>query len=119
MLGTSYTLDLFVAQVNLLCIVVAFGVNWWAIKRSPPQKRPIRAMITCLCGLYVVAYIWLLSEFPERILMWSRYMRGVSIVVWGVVWIAPAIMDVRIYRARQSDAQRLADGVAERLKDAA
>lgn len=113
----SLTLDLFVAHVNLFLAIGALGANVYAIRYGHPFRRPMHASGAALCVIYIVSYVILLGDFPQRILAWSRIMRGVSVVAWCIVWIAPPIMDVYLQRRTGKVADRLQSEVARRLGD--
>jgi|CXWK01.1.fsa_nt_gi hypothetical protein len=114
----GYTLDLSATQANLFLVIVALLVNVYAFIHANPQRRPIYAPTMVLCAVYIGSYLVLLGDFPERILEWSRIMRGVSLVAWVTVWIIPPLFDVKVHQERKAASDRLVTEVEERLKDA-
>lgn len=57
------------------------------------RLRALSAASATLAAMYVGAYVWLLVD-PD-VVHWSQIMRGVSIVVWPLIWILPGVTAVR------------------------
>jgi hypothetical protein len=94
----------FVIVVNLVCVVVAFAVNVWAAKVGIIRLRTVHAAIATVCIIYVFGYVWLLGwlgvfglDAPSAE-AWSSVFRGISLVAWVAVWIAPAAVSVHLSR---------------------
>lgn len=92
-------LDEAVVVLNLVCVVVAVVVNWWAARSGLFRLRTIHAAIATVAGLYVAGYLWLLGLLPlidaPDPARWSSVLRGLSLVAWVVVWIMPAVLSIR------------------------
>jgi hypothetical protein len=115
----STTLDLGVAQADAFLSGLALITCAYAAVFANPKRRVRYAATASLCLIYVIGYVFLLLDFPPRVVEWSRYMRGVSLVSWVLVWMWPAIQDVRIYRSAKRSAKDLQAKVNERLGDVA
>lgn len=93
------TLDLAVMWANLIAAVAAVVVNLWCFRHSRWEHRWVRPMIAAIAAVFVVSYVWVLLDFPERVLEWSRVMRGASLFAWLFVWSAvPFVSTVASWR---------------------
>ena len=110
-------IDLGIVWANIVVIVVALCANGWALTHASPSRRPVYGTTIALCVIYLVSYGVLLGDFPQRVVTWSRVMRGVSLVAWVVVWTIPALYDVKLYRERRNAVEQLIATTDERLKD--
>lgn len=86
-----------VTIINVVLAAAASGVNLAAAAQFGGRLRTVYAFIGSLAAIYTVSYLVLLSGrvAPAD---WSAVMRGVSIVVWPVVWTAPAFYTIRARR---------------------
>lgn len=84
-----------VFALNLVGAVAAFVVNALAAgKRGLPSWRPLHTAVATLAAIYCGGYAWFLIEQPT-VELWSSILRGVSLVVWPVVWTLPAVITLR------------------------
>jgi hypothetical protein len=94
--------DEVVVVLNLVCVAVAVAVNWWAARSGLLRLRTIHAAIAAIAGVYVAGYLWLLGLIPfldaPDPARWSSVLRGLSLVAWVVVWVAPAVLSIRTTR---------------------
>lgn len=94
--------DEVIAALNLCCVVVSVGFNWWAARSGLFRFRTVHAAIATVSVMYVVLYLWLLGWLPgvpgPEVAVWSSVGRGISLVAWVVVWICPACMSIRATR---------------------
>lgn len=98
------------AWLNALMALAACGVNLAAAVRPGPfgQWAPMRAAIGMLAGVYAIAFALLASDMVALV-RWSPVMRGVSLVAWPLVWIAPALVSWRTWhRAKRQAAGQIA-----------
>jgi hypothetical protein len=87
--------DLVLVVINGVGAAVAGVVTGYAAVRSA-YMRGIRAAICAYSMLYAGAYAYLLGT--QDIVPWSKVMRGVSVVAWPLVWIAPHVFGLRVTR---------------------
>lgn len=93
------TLDLAVMWANLIAAVAAVVVNLWCFRHSRWEHRWVRPMIAAIAAVFVASYVWVLLDFPDRVLGWSRVMRGASLFAWLFVWsVVPFISTVASWR---------------------
>lgn len=97
----STAFDLAVIHANAALVTVALVACLYAYHRGNPRERWLRAAQIVTCAVYVISYLYLTLDYLERVVAWSRVMRGVSLVAWIVVWIAPPILDVQLTKKRQ------------------
>lgn len=91
------TLENFIIWINFF---FSSGAAWFAYKASKEGLFGMRntfKFISAFAILYSIAYLILLL-FDVNFLSWSAVMRGVSIGVWGIVWIAPAVVSVKLWK---------------------
>ena len=92
-------MDLFeraVVALNALLALTATVINLHASKKVVGEWRGVRVSIAAVATAYV------LVMFPEEIIVWSKVMRGVSLLAWPVVWIHPAVVQRRsVKRTRE------------------
>lgn len=105
-----------ISWLNALMALTAAGVNLAAALRPGPfgQWAPLRAAIAFLAFVYGVAYA-LLAAGIVPLSRWSPVMRGVSLVAWPLVWIAPAVVSWSVWFR----ATRQAKGHIESIRAAA
>jgi len=80
-----------VIRVSLVFAAGSFVLNAVTAVRV---RSVLFAVIAALSGVYVVGYLWLLTNPTQRI-AWSEVMSGVALLAWPLVWLAPA---ARAYR---------------------
>jgi hypothetical protein len=85
-----------IVWLNILGAAVAAVVNFHASHVNPAPWSRIRLMIAAYATIYVGGYLWLLNV--DDIAVWSQTMRGVSVLTWPLVWIAPAWVSTRVWR---------------------
>ncbi len=95
--------EMVVFGLNFVGASASAVVNWWAAgRRGMPVFRRLHVAIATLSIIYAGSYVWLAAELwagtdaMGAVLQWSSVMRGVALVVWPVVWVAPAMMSLRI-----------------------
>lgn len=93
-------LERWVVLANSAMAAVAMVANLRTAVRSPEPWRHVRIPIGVLAGIYCVAYLWLF--ITEDVGPWSSVMRGVSILSWPIVWIRPAVVNLRLVRAMRT-----------------
>ena len=89
-------LDMFVLIANGVLAAVSLVAHIIASNLTDPRKRPLHAAIAVVCLIYVLGYTWVV--ITQDVFEWSRLFRGVSIIVWPLVWIAPAAQDIYLFR---------------------
>lgn len=94
-----------------LAFVSAVANYWLGYRRGIPGLRSWHYATSVLSAFYVVGYVWLLTT-ADSVDVWSSRMRGLSLLVWVTVWIAPAVLSVRIWHRMQRD---VLEQVAERV----
>ena len=89
------------AGINLAVMVascvlagVAFGANSWAAYTATGAWRFVHTAIAGMSGLYTGAYLVLVGT-DVNLEDWSQVMRGVSLWVWLIVWILPAVIRIK------------------------
>lgn len=101
--------DLVVIWLNFTGAVVAALANWWAARHADPRKRPLWAAVAVLAAVYAGSYLWLIIE--GDVVVWSKIMRGVSLIVWPLVWVSAPTLSVLLFRRDRRTIQRQADEV--------
>ena len=86
----------FVIWINFFGACFAFYFNRKAFKSGIPRFRRESFLIAGLAFIYCVSSLILLLLDPT-FLVWSSAMRGVSIMVWPIVWALPAVTSVRLW----------------------
>jgi hypothetical protein len=93
---TFSVVDNFIVWVNLFGALAAVCFNYKASHSGLIPMRKTHFLITGLAAIYSIAYLMLLLlDLP--FLQWSSVLRGVSIVVWPIVWMWPAILSVQAW----------------------
>lgn len=114
MLGATLSLtDTVVAWLNVTMVTASIIVNWYAFYKGIPGLRMVHAAIAMLSTFYVLGYIWLLS-FVHDVSTWSSAMRGLSVLAWLIVWIAPALQSIKIWRNMRTAVLREVSEACER-----
>ena len=76
---------------------LSWAVNIWAGYHGIPRFRKSHFLICGIAGLYALFYLYLIV-FEPPYLEWSFPLRGVSLLAWVIVWIAPAIISVKSWQ---------------------
>jgi hypothetical protein len=97
-----------VIVIDMVLAAVAATVNFRVATRVPAH-RMLHIIVGALAVGYVVAYGWLLMN-PHLQLIWSQFMSGASIIVWPIVWTAPAVATWRERRQLTSFLKAAEDG---------
>lgn len=94
---------------NVAGALVACAANLWAALSGWRDWMWLRVTIAVFAGFYAASYAtfalgwWTLEQ-------WSPFMRGVSVIVWPVVWAGPAVYPTAVWRRMVREAHRqLAD----------
>lgn len=110
-------LDAAIIATNMLLAAAAGTARMWAAANVPFRHERLRHMsIGLLAYLYVTGYVVVLAGWVP-VLAWSSFFRGVSMLAWPAVWMAPAIGAVRSWRGAAEGAReivRQANGTADR-----
>lgn len=101
--------DTVVVWLNFTGAVLAAFAAWVGSRRDDPRKRPMWAAVAVLATIYAGSYVWL--KIDGDVFVWSKIMRGVSLVVWPLVWVTPPIMSVALFRRDQAAIARKAKAV--------
>jgi hypothetical protein len=96
--------------VVLAWLILAAAASAWAHRlawqATPPEEvheRRLHRAIGCLAALYTVGYGWLLTG-AIPLVEWSRLFRGVSLIAFPLVWVAPALLATRRWRQEREAA---------------
>jgi hypothetical protein len=87
---------------NLLGCLFAIAANACAARVGFLIHRGLAATIAIIGVVYVIGYALLLTGSIE-LLRWSAFFRGVSLIVWPVVWAGPAIISIAAWRHAHSE----------------
>lgn len=90
----EHGLDLTLVLVNALLALCACVVHVWAVVTHASRSRLLNGAVAALAALYVAAYLWLAANLDSRA-EWSRWIVGVGMWAWVVVWIVPPIVGAR------------------------
>ena len=90
-------IDSWVTIANTLGAAVAAALNLWASHHAPPPWRRLRLCVGTL-GLIIAAAFGSRFWFADQS-AWASMMGGVSLLVWPIVWIWPAVLTLRTMRA--------------------
>jgi len=97
---------------NVAGALLAFGANMWAAFTGWRDWLWLRLTIAVFAAFYAVSYAtfalgwWTLEQ-------WSPFMRGVSVVVWPVVWAGPPIHSTAVWRRMVREARRQIEDAAD------
>lgn len=83
--------DRVVLGMNAVLAVVAFGACMVGARFGDPRRRPVWTAVAITALVYVAGFLWVIAT--ENVPEWSRLFRGVSIVVWPLVWATPPLHD--------------------------
>ena len=96
--------------VVLAWLILAAAASAWAHREAwretPPEavrERRLHRAIRYLAALYVIGYGWLLTG-TVPLVEWSRIFRGVSLIAFPLVWVAPALLATRRWRQEREAA---------------
>lgn len=89
--------DNIVIWVNLIFSFIAGGFSFEASKSGILGLRNSFKLVAGLAWLYSFSYFVLLIS-DINFLSWSSVMRGVSILVWFIVWTLPALMSIKLWK---------------------
>lgn len=92
--------------LNVIGAVVAAFFNLKAARNNPAPWQKIRLLTGVYSIIYVVGYMWLLGIGTDGIEAWSQTMRGVSVLAWPLVWIAPAYVSTRVWNNVRRDIRK-------------
>lgn len=112
----AFSNDSLTFEDNLVIWLNVFGAmfaGYWTLKASRlavRAMRPVYAAIFTITQIYIFGYLVLLFTDVD-VLDWGSVMRGVSIMVWLVVWSGPAIMSIRLAKLLEQTAQRVASQI--------
>jgi len=82
---------------NLIGCLFAIGANACAAHVGFLIHRGLATTIAIIAGMYVIGYALLLTGTVD-LLAWSQFYRGVSLVVWPIVWAGPALISIAAWR---------------------
>lgn len=98
---------------NLLGCLGAVAANGIAAYVGFLIHRGLAITISIIAAMYAIGYAMLLLGVVE-LAKWSAFYRGVSVVVWPLVWAGPAVMSVQAWRHTRSQVEAaLAEGVTD------
>lgn len=89
--------DYTVITANLAGAILAVVINIWAAERGFMASRPLMMVTAVIAGMYAIGYAMLLAgaiPYPA----FSQFFRGVSVIVWPVVWCRHAFLSIQMYR---------------------
>lgn len=89
--------DNWVIWMNFAGSASAYWFNRKASKMGLISLRKTHFLISGLAAFYTASYLFLLL-FDPKFMAWSSFMRGVSLVVWPVVWAWPAVVSMRTWK---------------------
>lgn len=99
--------------------LAAVGAHLFALRHTPriaAQERAVHRATAMLAAFYALGYVAVLCNFVA-VLPWSQFFRGVSLLVYPLVWIYPAVMSGRRWRHDSEAARRLVALAAERAPE--
>lgn len=106
-------LDTAIFATNMLLAAAAGTARLWAAANVPFRRERLRHMsIGLLAYLYVSGYVVVLAGWVQ-LAPWSSFFRGVSMLVWPAVWMAPAIGAVRSWRGASEGAREIVRQASE------
>ena len=112
------TLDLIVIWLNLAGCVAAIPINLHAARVGFLIHPGLARTIAVVAGIYAVGYVMLLTG-TVHVAAWSDFYRGVSVVVWPLVWSGPALMSLSALRhARREITAATTEGQIRAADDA-
>lgn len=95
--GSMDTFANLIVWLNIVGAGLSAFFNFKAARTNPAPWQRVRLLIGVYSIIYVIGYLWLLG-IGEDILSWSQTMRGVSVLAWPLVWIAPAYVSTRFWK---------------------
>lgn len=103
---------------NLLGCLFAIGANAVAAHVGFLIHRGLALTISIIASMYAIGYAMLLLNVVE-LARWSAFYRGVSIVVWPLVWAGPALMSIQAWRHTQAQVRDIVAEGAPSVRPAA
>lgn len=103
---------------NLLGCLFAIGANAVAAHVGFLIHRGLAITISIIAAMYAVGYAMLLLDVVE-LARWSAFYRGVSVVVWPLVWAGPALMSIQAWRHTQAQVRGIVVEGAEGVRPVA
>ena len=94
--------DTFVIWLNLAGCLTAVPVNLMAARHGLLTSAWLHHVIAVFAAIYALGYVMLLSG-TLSVLEWSGFFRGVSVLVWPVVWVGPAALSLHTWRKIQTE----------------
>lgn len=79
--------------LNAIAAFATFIVLQWAGAKVGKPLNIVLFVASALALFYFGAYVWLLFNQSSN-LGWTVVMRWISLVVWPIVWMGPAIASV-------------------------
>ena len=101
-------LENFIIWVNFFGAAFALYINRKAFKQGIPRLRRSHLLIAGLATIYCIGYLLLLFS-DIQFLVWSSAFRGVSILVWPIVWAMPALSSVSVWKKLEETIAEAAD----------
>lgn len=90
-------LDHAIIAANLVGCLFAVGANVAAAQVGFLIHRALASVVAVIASTYLIGYALLLGDVIP-VDKWSAFYRGVSVVVWPVVWAGPAVMSLVAWR---------------------
>jgi len=87
---------------NLLGCLFAIVTNGVAARVGFLIHRGLAMTVAIIASLYVAGYALLLTGSVE-LMAWSAFYRGVSLIVWPVVWAGPALISIAAWRHARTE----------------
>jgi hypothetical protein len=87
---------------NLLGCLFAIAANACAAHVGFLIHRGLATIVAVIAGMYAIGYVLLLTG-TVTLLAWSQFYRGVSLVVWPIVWAGPALISLAAWRHSHSE----------------
>lgn len=101
-----------VILLNALFAFISFLINARAVRVLPAGRlRMVFTSIAFWSLFYVGGYTWL--WLYRDVLGWSTILRGISLLVWPLVWMAPAWVITQEYLALRMKYEELKAEIKE------
>jgi len=91
----------------------------WAWHETPPEHQRARRLhhtTSALAAFYTIGY-GVLASGRVPVATWSSFMRGVSLIAFPLVWVAPAVLAAKGWQRDRAAAARLVTLAGERTRD--
>ena len=109
-------LDHLIIAANLLGCLFAICANVCAAHVGFLVHRTLASVVAVIASGYLVGYGLLLAGTIE-VAQWSAFFRGVSVVVWPVVWAGPAIVSLLAWRHTSREVRAAVGRAADERSD--